>query len=191
MLLNILKVIVNFIFCKLLFHVHYQGKENEEKLDKCVLCANHSTWVDPVYIFVVTKNLNIMAKAELFNNKLIAKIFLWAGIFPIRRGSKDSKSIFHAVNLLDKGKKVKLLIFPEGTRIRNKMHVQAKVGATYIAIKANVPLVPIYITENPKLFSRVDIKYGKPIYFDKTKHSDKEYIKQKSNEILDIIYSMK
>ena len=190
-MLKVLKSIIYFIFCKLLYHVHYENIENEKSLDKCVICANHSVWMDPLYIFAVTKNMSIMAKAELFKNKLIGKIFLWAGIFPIHRGSKDSKSILHAVNILDESTNMKMLIFPEGTRYHDNLHKQAKVGATYIAIKANVQIIPVYISEKPKLFSRIDIKYGKPIYLDSAKHNDKEYIKEKSNEILKIIYNMK
>ena len=190
-MLKIIKSIIYFIFCKLVYHVHYEGKENEEALDKCVICANHSAWVDPLYIFAVTKNMSIMAKSELFKNKLIAKLFMWAGIFPIHRGSKDSKSILHAINILDENKNMKMLIFPEGTRVRNDIQKQAKVGATYIAIKANVPIIPVYITEKPKLFSKIYIKYGKAIYLDSSKHSDKEYIKEKSNQILKTIYDMK
>ena len=61
-----------------------------------------------------------MAKAELFKFKPFGFILKKAGVFPIHRGEKDAKSIIHAVNVFKKGKNRKLLIFPEGTRVKNR-----------------------------------------------------------------------
>ncbi len=191
-MVRIVKAIVYVIFCKILYRVKYTGKENIQNLDKCVICPNHSNWVDPIYLFAVTKNINIMAKAELFKNKLLGKIFLSFGIFPIHRGSKDAKSLIHAINKLNESTDSKLLVFPEGTRQRKeKPSSKAKIGAVYIALKADVPIIPVYITRWPKIFSKVNIKYGTPIYLDKSRTKDREYIEQMSNELLNVIYEMK
>lgn len=190
-MLKVLKSIIYGLFCKFFYRVKYINKENESNLSKCIICPNHSIWTDPLYIFPSTDNINIMAKAELFKNKLIGKIFYSVGMFPIHRGQKDGQSLLHAVNLIEKNEKAKLLIFPEGTRVKDIVHTKSKIGAIYIAIKANVPIVPVYITRKPKLFSRVYVIYGKPIYLDSSKHMDREYIKEKSDELLNVIYSLK
>jgi 1-acyl-sn-glycerol-3-phosphate acyltransferase len=191
-MIEFVKKLVYYIFCKFFYRVEYLDKQNEESLDKCLICANHSFWVDPIFIYSVTKNLYVMAKAELFKIGVIGKIFRYFGIFPINRGKKDSTSILHSVNILIDNPNSKLLVFPEGTRVKKiDEHVNAKKGAVYIALKAKVPIVPIYITRRPRIFSKVYVKYGKPIYLDFDKHDDKEYISVKSQEVLDIIYSMK
>lgn len=190
-MINIIKFLVNIIFCKILYRVKYINKENEQTLDKCLICPNHSIWADPTFIYPKTNNIIVMAKAELFKNKIIGAIFTYAGIFSIKRGQKDGSSVLHAINYMKKSKKAKLLVFPEGTRVKQGIHVDAKVGPAFIAIKSGVSIVPVYISQYPKLFSKVYVKYGKPIYLDVQKHNDKKYLKEKSDEILNEIYSMK
>ena len=56
-----------------------------------------------------------------------------------------------------------LLIFPEGTRNGLAKGVRPKKGAALIAVKAQVPIIPIGVNGNFKLFSKVTIKIGKPI----------------------------
>lgn len=190
-MIKVIKAIIYFIFCKLLYRVEYVDKQNEESIDKCVLCANHSIWVDPGYIYPVTKNIKIMAKAELFKFKPLGSLLKYLGAYPINRGKKDSTSILHSVNLLTDKEHIKLLIFPEGTRVKKSEETRVKNGATYIAIKAKVPVIPIYISQSPKIFSKVYVKYGKPIYLDYDKHDDKEYINVVSKEVMNKIYDMK
>lgn len=160
-------------------------------MSKCIICPNHSNWVDPVFLFPVTNNINIMAKSELFKNKFMASLYKAFGIFPIRRGEKDARSLIHAINLFKTEEQTKLLIFPEGHRIKKDIRIEAKIGPAFIAIKAGVPIVPVYMTKNAKIFSKVEIRYGEPIYLDKDKETDKAYLKDISNKLLDTIYNLK
>ena len=109
-----------------------------------------------------------------------------------QNAEKDVKSILHAINLFKDVEKRKLLIFPEGERMKvEKERGEAKVGPAYIAAKAGVPIVPVYITKNAKMFSKVKIIYGKPINVDKSLIKDKEGLKNFSDELLDKIYNLK
>lgn len=188
----IIRFFINIIFCKIFYRVKFYGKENVRNLDKCLICPNHSNTVEPAWIYSNNKHLCIMAKAELFENKFLAKLYKHFGVFPIRRGEKDVKSILHAINLFKDVEKRKLLIFPEGERMKvEKERGEAKVGPAYIAAKAGVPIVPVYITKNAKMFSKVKIIYGKPINVDKNLIKDKEGLKKFSDELLDKIYNLK
>ena len=95
----IIRFFINIIFCKIFYRVKFYGKENVRNLDKCLICPNHSNTVEPAWIYSNNKHLCIMAKAELFENKFLAKLYKHFGVFPIRRGEKDVKSILHAINL--------------------------------------------------------------------------------------------
>ena len=100
--------------------------------------------------------------------------------------------MIHAINLFKDVEKRKLLVFPEGERLKKHQdRIQAKVGPLYIAAKANVPIIPVYISKNVKLFSKVDIIFGKPINISKELIKDKEKLKNKANEIMDIVYNLK
>ncbi len=188
---NLVKGIIYIVFCKILYRVKFINKQNEENLDKCIICPNHSNTVEPAWIYARTQGVNIMAKAELFKNPIIAKIYNFFDVFPIHRGEKDIKSIMHAINLFEGDGKKKLLIFPEGHRIkRNVERGVGKTGPAFIANKANVPIVPVYISKNAKLFSKVKIIYGKPIYVTDEIAKDKEKLKEFSINLVDIIYNL-
>ena len=114
-MLKIFKKIIEFVFCKLLYRVKYVNIEVFEKEPSAVIFANHSNYKDPLYIFPKFMDLKVMAKEELFKNKIIAKIFRYLGAFEIKRGKKDARSLIHAIHLFKN--QTKLLIFPEGTRV--------------------------------------------------------------------------
>lgn len=187
------KKLVYLIFCKILFSVKFVNKNLERNVDNCVVCANHISFADPVILFADIHKLAIMAKSELFQNKIIGWIFSLFGVFPINRGKKDAKSIMHSVNILKNKKYNKLLIFPEGTRVEPNKRLPAKVGAVYVAMKADVPILPVrIIKKHPKrvLFTKVTVIYDTPIYLDNTKIKDKEYLKEVSEKLMDSIYSL-
>ena len=184
------KAILNFFICHVLYRVEYINKENEEKLESCVICPNHSSTIEAFYIWSKTDELNTMAKAEHFNNKLKATVLKWLGIFPVRRGEKDVASMLHAIRVL-KNYKQKLLIFPEGTRVTNDFRRSiAHTGPLYIAAKAGVPVVPVFITRLPKKFSKVKVIYGKPLYISEKICNDKNKLKEIAENMVNDIYMM-
>ena len=187
---TIVKWVIDIFLCKVFYRVHYKGIENLKGLDKCLICPNHSNTVEPAWIYNKATNLCIMAKAELFEKRFWNVIFSYFDVFPIRRGEHDVKSLINAINLFKNVDKRKLLVFPEGERLPKEVdRVPAKVGPAYIAYKAKVPIVPVYITKNAKLFSRVDIIFGKPKTITDDIGKDKDKIQEFSTKLMDEIYS--
>lgn len=188
-----LRKLIKFICSKILFRVKYIYSNLETNMEKCVVCSNHISAWDPIFLYADSKNLSIMAKAELFKFKPLGYILKKFHVFPINRGEKDAKSIMHAVNILKDNENSKLLIFPEGTRIKDSKRIPGKIGAVYVALKANVPILPVRIIKQKrakKLFTRVYVIYGDPISFDGSKIKDKDYLRKSTNELLDYIYSL-
>ena len=91
---------LEILFCHINFRVKYYGLENLEKVDKCLVCPNHSHSMDPLWVYVKVKNMWIMAKAELFNNGFMKKLLNAYNVFPIKRGEKDARSLIHAINIV-------------------------------------------------------------------------------------------
>ena len=58
----------------------------------------------------------------------------------------------------------KLLLFPEGTRVRGDEDVEAKVGAALFATRTGVPLLPVYIQRKKRRFRRNTVVIGEPYY---------------------------
>lgn len=188
---RVVRGIVSFIFTHLLYRVKYSNLEKLNKFEKCLICPNHSDKFDPCFIYARTNNLCIMAKAELFENKFLGKLFRYFDVFPIRRGEHDTKSLLHAIKLFRNVEKRKLLIYIEGERMnKDEPRGTAKVGPVFIAAEAGVPIVPAYVTKNPKKFSKMKVNFGDAIYIDKTKIKDKDYVKEQSENLLNTIYDL-
>lgn len=127
-----------------------------------VFCANHSSNLDPILICLalgIDVHLHYMAKAELFRIPVVASVIRAIGAFPVDRGIRDIGAVKTAMRYLKAGEKV--AIFPEGTRVKTD-DAEAKRGAVQIADHMSVPVIPVYIPRNKKLFHRYNIVVGKP-----------------------------
>lgn len=185
--------ILDILFCHIIYRVKYTNLEVIDKYPKCLLCPSHSNIFDPTFIYPKVDDMCIMAKAELFKNKVIAKIFNHYGVFPVDRNKKDVKSVLHAMKVFENTEKRKLLIFPEGGIPKKEEAIgnRVKKGPCFIAASVEVPIIPIYISRYPKLFSKVEIIFGDPIFVDKEVLKNKEYLKQRSKELVDTIFTLK
>lgn len=190
--MTIMKTLINFIFCKLLYRVNYINLDTLQSCKKCLICPNHSNIFDPTFIYPQVDNLFIMAKQELFKNTFIRWLLLKYNIFPTNRNTVDYKSLRHSLEILKNTENSKLLIFPEGRVIKQKQDIGKyyRKGAVYISASCNIPIVPVYITRRPKFFSKVSVIFGNPIYFSKEELNNKNTIIQKSKELINTIYNI-
>ena len=160
MIFKILVPIVRF-FVKLVFRVRIVGEENIPKDGGCIICANHSSNWDPVFLVVLlTRRIYFMAKAELFKVPLLGALLKSIGMIPVKRSGADISAIRTSISNLNDGKA--LGIFPSGKRVKKGEDASAKSGVVFIAVKAAVPAVPVYIDTTYRLFSKVTIHIGKP-----------------------------
>lgn len=168
-----------------IFHIIYRlnvkGKENLPEKGPYIICPNHHHNIDPPLMSVIFKEKTyFMAKEELFQKKWFAKLITSFGAFPVKRGGRDKAAIVTAMRILKKEKP--LCIFPEGRRVKLGEKGEIKEGALRIAQKMNCVIVPVHISGNYKLFSRMKVEVKKPIEI--SKEADlKEIAEKLSNEI--------
>lgn len=166
------------------YRIKVTGKENIPEEGAALICPNHVHALDSVLVVTHNKRkINVLAKEELFKNgfmRFLAKVF---GVYPIKQNSADLGAIKISLKLLKNGEL--LLIFPEGTRNGLVKGTPVKNGAITMAIKAGVPIIPVGINGNFKIFSKIKINIGKPMYFNeyKDKINDKEVIAQLTEEL--------
>lgn len=161
-----------YVFKIILYPLVYTGRENIPE-GPAMVCANHSSNADPILISyaVGLKNMmHFMAKIELFRIPLLGRILTAMGSFAVDRGNNDMVAVRTAMRYLKSGEKV--MIFPEGTRVRESDAVAGKAGAVRLAMRLRVPIVPVYITSNKKLFRKTYINIGKPYYIDPSKTAE-------------------
>lgn len=143
------------------------GKDNLPE-DGSVIICNHFSFIDPINLLRITgkKTTYLVAKKELFENKLFSKILKSFGGIPIDRDKPDISSIATILKVLKNDNN--LIIFPEGTRNKSKKNKLAplKDGAGIFAFKAKKSLVPIMMKNKPKIFRKTKIFIGKPFSFE-------------------------
>ncbi len=189
---KIMKKLVKIVCCNIIYRVKYIGIEKIDNNKKYVICPNHSNILDPTFIFPIVDNLSIMAKSEIFKNKLAAKILKRYRVFPVNRKERDVKSTLHAIECLNLENNSKLLIFPEGGIIKDSKEIRKKVknGAVYISAKSGVEILPIFITRRPHIFQKVYVIIGDSINIPKEIRHDKEKIKEYSTKMINNIYDL-
>ncbi len=175
---------------RLLFPLRVEGLERIPE-GAAVVCANHSSAVDPILLaYAVGKKnqLHFMAKIELRSIFFIGWLLEKAGIFFVDRSSaSDINAIRAAMKYLKNGEKV--MMFPEGTRVSDDDAIAAKTGATRLASRLNVPIVPVYLSRKKRLFHAVDVHIGEAFFVARTKsHEEAETA---SDELMGRIYALR
>ena len=148
--------------CRLLHPVTVQGLENLPR-HGALLVANHASNWDPLVLATALPmdyRLRVMGKEELFQNPILAWVIRVGGAFPVNRGGADIQAVKTAIQTIQSGQN--LLIFPEGTRVKNPGQAEVKGGAAMMAIRSGVDMVPMFIDTKKRLFRRVRIIIGRP-----------------------------
>lgn len=172
----LLRPLINFLFPTKII-----GKENFPK-EKAVVICNHYSTADSLVIGskLLKNSINVVAKKEAFNNKLVSKIFIKLGAIPVDREMpklNTHKKIMKVLNNDDI-----LLIFPEGTRNKEGTPYIAplKHGAGLYAVKGKAKVTPMLYHHKHKLFIRNYLIIGKPIsleqYYNKNSNTFKEEV---------------
>lgn len=188
---SIIKAIANLTL-GFFFRIKVYGVENMPTEGKLVLCSNHASNWDPIFISIaIPRQIHWMAKKELFVNNFVSFLIKKLGAFPVDREGTDINAIKNALRVLNDDKA--LGIFPEGTRVEKFDLKNAKHGAALLSVRSKSPILPIYIESNYKFFNKVNIHIGEPIsyYKDLEHRPSQEDYNRISEHLLSTIYNLK
>lgn len=174
-----------------------EGLENVPE-SGALLCPNHASNWDPILVVLalpVNYRLHLMGKEELFRNPILGWFLRKVGGFPVSRGTADIKAIKTAMQAIKSGDS--LLMFPEGTTIRNGVGYtdglppHAHSGVAMIGIRTGAKLVPVFVDGPKKSFHRTRIIFGKPVEPVYTgRHGTAEELQKIADEILVEAYAL-
>ena len=168
MLYSFLKRIVAVLFW--IGRVKVEGRENFPSEGAVILAGNHMGFWDPVVVAAfVDRPIHFMAKEELFEHVLLAKLLRKLNAFPVKRGSPDRTALKTALRILEEDKV--LGMFPEGTRSKTGELSKPQHGIAILVLKSRAPIVPVMPIGTRKIFpwawfSPVIVKIGAPISYD-------------------------
>jgi 1-acyl-sn-glycerol-3-phosphate acyltransferase len=124
-----------------------RGQENLQSSPVAVYASNHTSYMDtPVVFAALPFQFRILAKKELWPIAFIGWYLDRSGQIPIDTQNPRAtlSSLSAGVKALRSG--MPLFVFPEGGRTPDGELQTFLSGAAYLAIRAQVPLVPIALT---------------------------------------------
>lgn len=126
-----------------------QGTQHLPPNNSYLIAANHTSHLDYAAIAIALekhtdKIYALGAKDYFFTNKIKGWFFqTFFNVIPCNRNGDFLTSFRHCKQTLKQGNPV--IIFPEGTRSTTGKIQPFQAGLGILALKANVPIVPVYI----------------------------------------------
>lgn len=153
--------------------VEVEGLEHIHPHGSYVFVSNHQSYMDiPAILPHIPVEFLFMAKAELFRIPMLGTHLKTAGHTSVPREDPRAalKTLAHTARLIRGGRST--LVFPEGGRSETGELQPFKDGAAFIAIRAQVPLVPMALTGARSILpmhslifhrGRVKLRIGAPL----------------------------
>jgi glycerol-3-phosphate dehydrogenase (NAD(P)+) len=166
-------------FLLVFFHMSRIGREHVPD-GAVILASNHRSFLDPFVVGIcLNRPVYFVAKKELFDRRLTGWFLNCLGAFPIKRGESDEESVETAKQILARGDA--LVIFPEGTRIREGSLGRPKRGVGRLALETGAPVVPVTVhgTEHARRGWRlrpvkVKVRLGSPLTFPRVENASRQ-----------------
>ena len=132
------------------FRIKIYGADNVPKSGAAIAVSNHASYFDPpVLSNCVGRPIAFMAKEELFKVPVFKQGIELYGAYPVKRSTGDRAALRATTTALESGWIA--AIFLQGTRSNDAKITDPKLGAAWIAAKAQVPLLPISLWGTEKI----------------------------------------
>lgn len=158
-----------------------------------ILISNHQAAIDPFVLAWRVKRYEIrfIGKREIVGNKLVQWAVTQLHMIPVTRGATDMGAMRACMSALKEGHV--LGIFPEGTRHQPEMMHTVESGTGMIALRANVPIVPVYIHGKVRPFRVTHVYVGDPMQIDdiKAQGMSNDSIQQVCQRIRETFYALR
>lgn len=187
------RIIFGFLF-HIIFPLRFHNAQIVEEMQPpYIIMANHRSFADPMALAIKVKRYEIrfIGKRELAHGRLKSWLFSGLHMILVSRHATDMAAMRQCMQTLKEGHI--LGIFPEGTRHQPEMMQEVESGTAIIALRARVPLLPVYIDGKIRPFHITHIYYGKPMELDDlyAQGVNNDTAHQLCQRIHDVFYAMR
>lgn len=187
------RIIFGFLFHTIFPLRFHNAQIVEEMQPPYIIMANHRSFADPMALAIKVKRYEIrfIGKRELAHGRLKSWLFSGLHMILVSRHATDMAAMRQCMQTLKDGHI--LGIFPEGTRHQPEMMQEVESGTAIIALRARVPLLPVYIDGKIRPFHITHIYYGKPMELDDlyAQGVNNDTAHQLCQRIHDVFYAMR
>lgn len=158
-------------FTRAFTRMRIDGREHLPSTGAYILAPIHRSYVDtPIVACVTSRRIRFMGKQEMWKYPRLGWLFSALGAFPVNRGTADREALARSIKVLERGEP--LVLFPEGERKDGPRVHPLFDGATYVAARAGVQIVPVGIGGSARVMPRhakmihpkkVHVVIGEPI----------------------------
>ena len=189
---TVARIIFGFLFHTIFPLRFHNAQIVEEMQPPYIIMANHRSFADPMALAIKVKRYEIrfIGKRELAHGRLKSWLFSGLHMILVSRHATDMAAMRQCMQTLKEGHI--LGIFPEGTRHQPEMMQEVESGTAIIALRARVPLLPVYIDGKIRPFHITHIYYGKPMELDDlyAQGVNNDTAHQLCQRIHDVFYAM-
>ncbi len=187
--------LANWVLRRVLFplflRVEVRGLERVPAEGPLIVAINHLSLLDPPLVGAYfPRDLEMMAKAELFRRPVVGWIVRHYGAFPVERGEADLRALKHAMRALKQGRAI--LMAPEGTRSKTHQLQRGKEGVALVAARTGAAVLPVALFGQEdwwrKLLRlrrpRVTVHFGEPIRLACDRKADRRTLQAMTDQIM-------
>lgn len=141
------------------------GEKYKEKLEGgAIIAANHTSFLDPFIVGVTFwyRRMHMLVAEIVMGGKFRSMLLRGVGGIKIDRNIADLEAIKQAVEVLKGGRL--LAIFPQGGIDEQDDVNSIKSGAVFMALRASVPIIPMYIRPKKHWYDRRTVVIGETVY---------------------------
>ena len=160
------------VFFEMFFRGQASGMQNLPSSGGFLIAANHASFIDPPAIgSLVPRQIAYFARKTLWKPGFASWWLDSVGTIPVDRdGGQDVSAIKRVLRALKEERG--LILFPEGTRTPDGNLQPAKPGVGFIAVKTQVPVIPVRIFGSfeaygkdrpPRFGTQVSVVFGRPL----------------------------
>jgi len=125
-----------------------------------VAVCNHESFADILLISHLPWEMKWLSKEGLFRVPIAGQMMSMAGDIKVVRGDKDSAKKAMAECAVWLGRRVSVMVFPEGTRVVKGELGPFKDGAFRLAIETGTPVLPMVLWGTKDAMLKKDWRFG-------------------------------
>jgi len=176
---------------RIIFALYFRSRafhaERVPETGPVILASNHASFLDPFLVGAsVSREINYLARDDLFRFPVIGWLLRQWQSVPVNREGGGAKGLKAILDRLLAGGAI--ILFPEGTRTRDRKLQPARSGIGLTVIKSPAPVVPVRVFGTYEAYNRhmrlprprrVEVKFGQPLLFERLRAEAKTCSKER------------